>query len=347
MAAGGFKEFIAGETLDEDEINDFLMQGVLVFAGTAARASAIPAPVEGQFSYLSDSNNVEFYDGSDWVELSTTPGAAVVGSTTGSPTVGTVASGGTTYNVYSFTGSGSITFSDPGFVELLVIGGGGAGGFGNGAGGGAGAHLEISEGYFLADTHTITVGAGGAVLPRGDNEGGTGNNGNSSLIGDFIAPGGGGGAGLTRDSAGGTYATHGLNGASGGGSSGFGTFGVARSGGLGLLPVGRNGGSSTSTTAGAGGGGASAVGGSISGSTGGAGGSGEASSITGSSVTRAGGGGGGGSTGGSAGTGGGGAGTSSGLAGSGLANTGGGGGGADTGTPGAGGSGIVIVRVAI
>jgi hypothetical protein len=41
MAAGGFKEFVAGETLDEDEINDFLMQGVLVFAGTAARGSAI------------------------------------------------------------------------------------------------------------------------------------------------------------------------------------------------------------------------------------------------------------------------------------------------------------------
>ena len=28
MAAGGFKEFVAGETLDQDEINDFLMLGV-------------------------------------------------------------------------------------------------------------------------------------------------------------------------------------------------------------------------------------------------------------------------------------------------------------------------------
>jgi hypothetical protein len=45
MAAGGFKEFVAGETLDQDEINDFLMQGMLVFAGTAARGSAITSPV--------------------------------------------------------------------------------------------------------------------------------------------------------------------------------------------------------------------------------------------------------------------------------------------------------------
>jgi hypothetical protein len=35
MAAGGYKEFVAGETLDQDEINDYLMQGMLVFAGTA------------------------------------------------------------------------------------------------------------------------------------------------------------------------------------------------------------------------------------------------------------------------------------------------------------------------
>jgi hypothetical protein len=118
MAAGGFKEFVAGETLDQDEINDFLMQGMLVFAGTAARGSAITSPVEGQFTYLADSDKVEFYDSTQWVELSTTPGAAVVSATTGSPTLGTVSSGGTTYNVYSFTGDGSITFSDAGCRTL-------------------------------------------------------------------------------------------------------------------------------------------------------------------------------------------------------------------------------------
>ncbi len=53
MPAGGFKTFVAGEVLDQADINDYLMQGVLVFAGTAARGSAIgTAPVEGQFAFL-------------------------------------------------------------------------------------------------------------------------------------------------------------------------------------------------------------------------------------------------------------------------------------------------------
>jgi hypothetical protein len=52
MAAGGFREFVAGEILTEDLINDYLLQGVLVFAGTAARGSAITSPVEGQFAFL-------------------------------------------------------------------------------------------------------------------------------------------------------------------------------------------------------------------------------------------------------------------------------------------------------
>ena len=131
MAAGGFKEFVAGETLDQDEINDFLMQGVLVFAGTVARGSAITAPVEGQFAFLKDSDALTFYDGTQWTELSTTPGAAVISATTGSPTItsGTVI-GGTAYDIYQFTGDGSITVDDGGFVEVLIIGGGGGGGLG-------------------------------------------------------------------------------------------------------------------------------------------------------------------------------------------------------------------------
>jgi hypothetical protein len=70
MAAGGFKEFVAGETLDEDEINDYLMQGMLVFAGTAARGSAIPSPSEGMVTYRSDDDTVEVFDGSAFVPIS-------------------------------------------------------------------------------------------------------------------------------------------------------------------------------------------------------------------------------------------------------------------------------------
>jgi PIN domain nuclease of toxin-antitoxin system len=45
------------------------------FAGTAARGSAIPSPVEGMAAYLEDSNLVSLYDGSAWkTSLSTTGG---------------------------------------------------------------------------------------------------------------------------------------------------------------------------------------------------------------------------------------------------------------------------------
>ena len=312
MAAGGFKEFVAGEVLDEDEINDFLMQGVLVFAGTAARGSAITSPVEGQFSFLKDSDSVEFHDGSDWVPLSSGPGAAVISGTTGSPTLGTVTTGGTTYNVYSFTGDGSITFSEAGFAEMLVIAGGGAGGKSlagqyDGGGGGAGGYLQISSGYVPAGTATVVVGAGGAFR----------NVGRPSRLGLYYAVGGGHGADLTVSA---------MVGGSGGGGRDVGNGAVGTSG------QGFAGGNSS------GGGGGAAEAGSTDGAK--AGGDGLASSITGTSVTRAGGG--GGATNGIAGDGGGGA-----AGAAGTANTGGGGG-AGINTDGlAGGSGIVIVRVAV
>ena len=61
----GRKTFTAGEVLQAADVNDFLMdQSVMVFAGTAARGSAIPSPTEGMVTYLSDSDEVQVYDGS-------------------------------------------------------------------------------------------------------------------------------------------------------------------------------------------------------------------------------------------------------------------------------------------
>jgi len=333
MAAGGFKEFVAGEVLDQDEINDFLMQGVLVFAGTAARGSAITSPVEGQFAFLKDSDALTFYDGSAWTELSTTPGAAVVSGTTGSPTVGTVSSGGTTYNVYSFTGSGSITFSEAGFIDYLIIGGGGGGGRAGGAGGGAGGYRnnmvgELTGGsavaepalYVIAGTATVTVGGGGAGAPGT----GKGSDGTESYLTGVIAVGGGGGGSINGSVFGG-------RGGSGGGLSG-----------IGVLRNGTNG-DSTGTQ---GGGGGARSGGLPPGSDAVInGGLGLDSTITGSSVTR---GGGGAGFNGLGGSGGGGNSTSVAAATNGTANTGGGGGAwTGIGSAGNGGSGIVIVRVAV
>jgi hypothetical protein len=64
------KVFTAGEVLAAADVNSFLMdQTVMSFAGTAARGSAIPSPVEGMNTYLEDSNDYESYDGSNWIPL--------------------------------------------------------------------------------------------------------------------------------------------------------------------------------------------------------------------------------------------------------------------------------------
>ena len=70
------KVFTAGEVLAAADVNNFLMdQTVMSFAGTAARGSAIPSPVEGMVSYLEDINVMSLYDGSAWrTSLSPTGG---------------------------------------------------------------------------------------------------------------------------------------------------------------------------------------------------------------------------------------------------------------------------------
>jgi len=68
-----FRIFAAGEVLTAANVNDYLAeQAVSTFAGTAARSSAIASPTEGQLSYLQDTDQLAYYDGSSWV---TAPGA--------------------------------------------------------------------------------------------------------------------------------------------------------------------------------------------------------------------------------------------------------------------------------
>lgn len=226
--------------------------------------------------------------------------------------------------------SGAASSSSTAFnLDYLIIGGGGGGGVG---GGGAGGYINSLTGesyggggsrpFSISITpstaqYIVTVGAGGA----------SGASGSNSALFNIITSGGGGGA---------TSVGAGSAGGSGGG-------GYAGGGGDGISSMGYAGGASDS--AGGGGGGAGAIGSSNSSSSvGGAGGAGLSSSITGTSVTRAGGGGGGGSSaGGAGGAGGGGAGASSNAT-AGTANTGGGGGGVWYSSPGAGGSGVVILR---
>ena len=244
-------------------------------------------------------------------------------------------------------------------VDFLVVAGGAGGGVDSGGGGGAGGYRasynnEASGGGGSSESaltvvagtqYTVTVGAGGASTNSNGTRAGGGSN---SVFGSITSTGGG------QAGNGDASVLVGLSGGSGGGGGAHSNAGVV-SGGAGTANQGFDGGDANGggypNRKGGGGGGASAAGGDASTTVAGNGGNGVASTITGSSVTRAGGGGGGGQnaagTPGSGGSGGGGAGSVDGTGTAGTANTGGGGGAASFNqNSGAGGSGIVILRMA-
>ena len=67
MAGAGFKSFVNGNVLLASEVNTYMMeQQIMVFAGTAARGSAIASPSEGMFAFLKDEDKLTFHDGSQW-----------------------------------------------------------------------------------------------------------------------------------------------------------------------------------------------------------------------------------------------------------------------------------------
>jgi len=275
------------------------------------------------------------------------PDYAVVSSALGA-TKSTVSIDGTYYDVYTFpTGTSTVTFSQVGYVDYLVVAGGGGGGgreanFSGKGGGGGGGFLS---GTILISTSTstydLTVGTGGTGGTNG--QGTQGNNSDFSLSGSSVVsgPAVGGGYGAYQNLTGGD------------GGSGGGGAPTSNAGGTATAGQGYNGGAGSGGGVyyGGGGGGAGAAG-SDAVTGGGDGGDGVASSIMGTSVTYAGGGGGGsragGDGGGTGGAGGGGAGGDNAAAGTdGTDGLGGGGGGAGSqGSPGGdGGDGVVILRV--
>ncbi|AUV61429.1 hypothetical protein phiPsal1_020 [Pontimonas phage phiPsal1] len=67
MAGLGRKVFTAGEVLDASEVNGYLMdQTIMVFASTSARTAAIGTPSEGMHTYISDTNQFQYWDGATW-----------------------------------------------------------------------------------------------------------------------------------------------------------------------------------------------------------------------------------------------------------------------------------------
>lgn len=105
----GFRTFQSGEVLTSSNVQNYLMdQSVMVFAGTAARGSAIASPETGMVSYRTDGTadskreGFEFYDGASWTRLvpaTTTAGLELISSTT----IGSGVSSVTVSNAFSST----------------------------------------------------------------------------------------------------------------------------------------------------------------------------------------------------------------------------------------------------
>lgn len=95
-----YKVFTNGSTLQASELNENLMQqSIAVFSNAAARTAAITSPVEGQMTYLQDTNQYASWNGSAWVPAALGVGSGLVKIV--SQTIGTAVSSVTVTNAFS------------------------------------------------------------------------------------------------------------------------------------------------------------------------------------------------------------------------------------------------------
>jgi len=66
----GFKVWTTGDLVNASDFNSYLQEQVIMrFANATARDSAVSSPEESMFCMLADSNTLQFYDGSNWVNF--------------------------------------------------------------------------------------------------------------------------------------------------------------------------------------------------------------------------------------------------------------------------------------
>jgi len=95
--------------------------GVNPFADSAARATAIPSPVEGQMASLNDDDKVYRYSGSEWVAVGLPPGLNPVAPTSIANSGG---SASTTGRTVSYSGVTSISLNgvfSTGFDDYMIL----------------------------------------------------------------------------------------------------------------------------------------------------------------------------------------------------------------------------------
>jgi hypothetical protein len=101
----GFRTWTAGEVLTADNMQDYLQnQTVMPFANATARGTDLITTLEGQITYLEDTQKFYLYNGSSWVDL--------------------LPSGGTEGQPYVSAGASDPAFGDMNskFVETTLTG---------------------------------------------------------------------------------------------------------------------------------------------------------------------------------------------------------------------------------
>jgi hypothetical protein len=67
VAGLGYKVFTAGEVLTAADLQGYAIDQVIaVFANETVAGSAIPSPSEGQFRFLKDIDQTQFFTGASW-----------------------------------------------------------------------------------------------------------------------------------------------------------------------------------------------------------------------------------------------------------------------------------------
>ena len=171
MAGLGRKVFTAGEVLTAANVQDYLQdQAVMVFAGTAARGSAIGTATEGMVTYLADSDTIEVYT-TTWTQLfpvSQTPAVQTIAATA---TAYTVASGDANDTIYSLaTTNATVTVPDVLAVgdrvdiwrdaagTVVIIAGTGISSWGGAGTAGTSVAFSIDEQYNAATVQKLASG---------------------------------------------------------------------------------------------------------------------------------------------------------------------------------------------
>lgn len=116
----GWKQWADSEVVEATDFQNYIQdQVVQVYAGTAARATALGTAVtEGMVSYLSDTNTLQYYSGTAWVDVSS-PGD-ITEVTAGTGLTGGGTSGAVTLNV-NYAAVGSAVLASPNITGTATL----------------------------------------------------------------------------------------------------------------------------------------------------------------------------------------------------------------------------------